>query len=331
MVAPALVAAARIVATRAAPKVIPRVVTTAKTVKTAVAPTVQKIAPQAAMSVKKAQTAIKGYTKGPTSKGTSIAAGAGLASKLVPKSITGKVIVGATAAPIAKDLYGKISGGEKSGQSPATVGRADIYGGYSEVGGVESGAMASMPTIGSAARVGALPQIQGLLADPRVKGALVGAGILAAGAEALGIVDIIPGVGRAKAKKTTARKKAKSVTARAKTKTTTARRKASAKAGSFKALAKKWKALSPAQKAKYEGKFSDYIKVHRERLIASKPRKKTSTKKRKTTKKRTTAKGRRMPAKVKAQQGKMKAAAKRWRSYKGNMSYREFMSKELKR
>lgn len=325
MVAPALLAAARVVAPKVVQKVLPKVATKTATVRTAVSPVVQKYAPQVAMSAKKAQTALKGYTS-PTSKGTSIAAGASLASKVVPKSLTGKIVAGAVVAPVAKDLYGKIGGGEKSGQSLATTGRADLYGGYSEVGGVESGAMGVMPTIGSAARVGALPQIQSLIADPRVKGALVAGGLLAAGAEALGIIDVIPGVGRPKAKKKTTAKRKKTTA-----KTATARRKATAKKYSFKELAKRWKKLSPAQKAKYEGMFSEYIKVHREKGIAAKTtkrRRKTSpVKRRKTTK---TTK-RRMPKKVKAQQGKMKAAAKKWRSYKGPMSYREFMSRELKR
>lgn len=328
MVAPAIIAAARVAApkvvARLAPKVVPRATTAAKTVRTAAAPALAKLGVKTT-TPKAAQTAIKTYAQG-TSKGASIAAGAKLASKVVPKTATGKIITAAALTPVAKDLYGKVKTSSKSGagMSPSITGREEIYGGFSEVGGVEGGAFEAMPTVGSAARVGALPQVQGLLADPKVKAALVGVGLIGAAAEAAGVIDVIPGFGRPKAKTTKKRKTTKKTTA----KKTAAKRAAGA---SFKALAAKWKKLSPQAKARYEGRFSEYIKVHREKAISSKSKptyKKRTTKR--TTKKRSGGK-RKMSGKMKAQQSKMRAAAKKWKSYKGSMSYKDFMSKELKR
>lgn len=101
---------------------------------------------------------------------------------------------------------------------------------------------------------------------------------------------------------------------------------------SFKALAVRWRKLSEGQKRKYEGKFSDYVKVKREGGISAK---------RNTKKSKVSGKVRHSGSKVggskrstkglKAQQNKMKAAAKRWKSYKGRMTYREFMTKELRK
>ena len=332
MVAPAIAAAARLIGKKLIPKLAKTA--SAKRIATVAAPALAKIGIKTGRSKTIVADAARKYYQG-SSKGASIAAGsqiARLGSKVVPKSLTGKIIVGATVAPIAKDLYGKLGTSSKaqSGMSPALAERGDIFGGYTEVGGVEGGALGAMPTVGSAARIGALPQIQGLLRDPKVQGALVAAGVIAAGAEALGIIDIIPGVGKAK------KAKAK---AKAKKKTTVGKRKTAAKraaGATFKALAKKWKKLSPAAKARYEGMFSEYIKVHREKAISAKsrPKPKKRTTQKRTTKKRTTQKRtvgkRKMSSGMKKQQAKMRAAAKKWKSYKGRMSYQAFMSKALR-
>ena len=89
---------------------------------------------------------------------------------------------------------------------------------------------------------------------------------------------------------------------------------------SFKTLGKEWKKLSKADKAMYENKFSDYVKVQKDMRSAAKtpqtrPAKKTTGKSKKQT----------------TQQNRMKAAAKKWKRYNGKMSYQEFMSKELKK
>lgn len=326
MVAPAIIAAARvlggIVAKKVVPRALPHIRTAAKTARSVVAPKIAQItgrgpAPKAAAS------ALKQYTQG-TSKGASIAAGSRLASKIIPKSRTGKVLAAITVGPVAKDLYGRMrpSASRSSGQSLATTSRESIMGGYSEVGGVDSGEGGPMPTIGSAAQLGRIPAIAGLLKDPKVKGALVAAGLLAAGAEALGIIDVIPGVGRPKAKKRKAAKRRKP------TKKRKGKKRVSKKKATFKALAREWKKLSPRGKARYEGKFSAYIKVHREMRITAKTRK--PAKRRKTTTKRKRL-GRRQPAAVKKQQSKMKAGARAWKKYHGPKDYRAFMSSYLKR
>ncbi len=331
MVAPAIAAAARIVAKKVATKVAPRVASTstAKAVKTAAAPALAKIGIKSGRSKTIVADAAKKYYSG-ASKGASISAGTKLASKVIPKSKTGKIIAAATIAPVAKDLYGKLPTSSRSGSggNVALTSRNELAGGFSEVGGVEGGAFEAMPTVGSAARIGALPQVQSLIADPKIKAALVGVGLVGAAAEALGVIDVIPGVGRPKAK--TAAKKRK--TTAKKKKATSAKKRAAG--ATFKALAAKWKKLSPQAKARYEGRFSEYIKVHREKAIASKskPRpKKRTTKKRTTKTKRKTGGKRRQTAAVKKQQSKMRAAAKKWKSYKGNLSYQAFMSRELKR
>ena len=84
----------------------------------------------------------------------------------------------------------------------------------------------------------------------------------------------------------------------------------------FKTLGKEWKRLSKTQKAKYEGEFNAYVKVQKEM--------------------RSTVKGghkKRPNPKPKkgGQQNRMKTAAKKWKSYKGRLSYQEFMSKELRK
>lgn len=331
MVAPAVAAAASLLGRAGAKQVIkravPTVATKSKNIKPVVTAGLSKLGIKTGTSATKAKTALQTYTQG-VSKGASISAGAKLASKVVPKSKTGKIIAAATVAPIAKDLYGKVGTTSKasSGGNISLTERNELAGGFTEVGGVEGGAFEAMPTIGSAAKIGALPQVQGLISDPKIKAALAGVGLVGAAAEALGVIDVIPGVGRPKAKtakkrKTTAKKK----------KTTAKTRAAGA---SFKALAKKWKKLSPQAKARYEGRFSEYIKVHREKAISSKskPKYKKRTKRttKRTTKKRTGGK-RKQTSAVKRQQSKMKAAAKKWKSYKGNLSYQAFMSRELKK
>lgn len=158
------------------------------------------------------------------------------------------------------------------------------------------------------------------LKNPLVLGALGAAGI---------------GIGAFALRKTIAKKviggAAKKVRGKKKgTKTTRKGTRTGTGAYTMKALAKKWKKLSKNTKAKYEGKFSDYIKVHREKGIAAK---KTTTK-RKPQRRNAAGKprfGRRQTPAVKKQQNKMKQAAKAWRKYTGSMSYREFISKELKK
>ena len=97
---------------------------------------------------------------------------------------------------------------------------------------------------------------------------------------------------------------------------------------SMKGLAKKWKTLSPSSKAKYEGKFSDYVKVKREAIRAKKPSRKTSPKRKTSTK-------RKASGSAKKQQSKMKTAAAKWRKMsaaaKAKTSYQKFISKELKK
>ena len=92
------------------------------------------------------------------------------------------------------------------------------------------------------------------------------------------------------------------------------------KGPSFKTLGKEWKKLSKADKALYENKFSDYVKVQKDMRSAAKtpqtrPAKKATGKSKKQS----------------TQQNRMKAAAKKWKRYTGKMSYQEFMSKELKK
>jgi len=330
MVAPALVAAAgvagRLGLKQVAKRALPTVASKAKDLKPVVTAGLSKLGIKSGTSAKRAQEALKTYGSG-TSKGASISAGAKLASKVIPKTKTGKVLTAITVAPVAKDLYGKIGTTSKasSGGNLALTDRNDLAGGFTEVGGVEGGAFEGMPSIGSAAQIAKLPQVSGLLSDPKVKAALVGVGLVGAAAEAAGIIDVIPGVGRPKAKrrKTTKKKTTK--------KKTTAKKRAAG--ATFKALAKKWKKLSPQAKARYEGRFSEYVKVHREKAISSKSKPRYK-KKRKTTKKTTTKrKGgkRRQTAAVKRQQSKMRAAAKKWKKYNGKLSYQEFMSRELKR
>ena len=101
---------------------------------------------------------------------------------------------------------------------------------------------------------------------------------------------------------------------------------------SMEALAKEWNGLSAATKRKYENKFSDYVKVKREGIAAktTSSKKRTPRKTTRKTSKRSTS-GRKRSSAMKAQQLKMKAAAKEWKSYKGSMSYREFISKKLRK
>jgi len=83
---------------------------------------------------------------------------------------------------------------------------------------------------------------------------------------------------------------------------------------SFKTLGAEWKRLSKAQKNKYEGEFNAYVKVQKEMRTVAKSgsKKRSNPKSPKTT-----------------QQKRMQAAAKKWKKYKGRLSYQEFMSKEL--
>lgn len=100
----------------------------------------------------------------------------------------------------------------------------------------------------------------------------------------------------------------------------------------FAALAKKWNKLSPQNKAKYEGKFSDYVKVHREMGIAAKETTTSRTsRKRPAGGSQIKTRTKRSTPQLKRQQTRMKEAAKKWRSYSGRLNYHEFMSKELKK
>ena len=150
------------------------------------------------------------------------------------------------------------------------------------------------------------------LKNPVVLGALAAVGI---------------GVGAYALKKTIAKKVIGTVVGKIRgKKKTTAKGKKTSRAKSnkkytFAALAKQWKKLSKAGKAKYEGQFSAFIKVKREAGITAK---KTTTKRKKTTSKKASGT-------MKKQQNRMRTAAKKWKSYKGNMSYQSFMSKELKK
>jgi hypothetical protein len=92
------------------------------------------------------------------------------------------------------------------------------------------------------------------------------------------------------------------------------------KGPSFKTLGKEWKKLSKADKAMYENKFSDYVKVQKDMRSAAKTPQTRPVKK-------PTGKNK----KPGTQQNRMKAAAKKWKRYTGKMSYQEFMSKELKK
>lgn len=158
------------------------------------------------------------------------------------------------------------------------------------------------------------------LKNPIVQGALAAAG-LGIGAVVLkkalgkGVVKAVISKVRGGKKKTTTRRK---TVAKGKGKFT------------FKALAARWKKLSKSQKAKYENQFSAYIKVHREKGITAK----THAKPRRVVagrgKNRGTGKGRNQSTGVKKQQNKMRAAAKKWKSYKGSLKYQDFIKKELR-
>jgi len=85
---------------------------------------------------------------------------------------------------------------------------------------------------------------------------------------------------------------------------------------SFKTLGAEWKRLPKAQKNKYEGEFNAYVKVQKEMRTVAKSgsKNRSNPKSPKTT-----------------QQKRMQAAAKKWKKYKGRLSYQEFMSKELRK